>query len=419
MALPNTLTSSLARLRPARGGHRLSTTRPKAPAPTYASGKPNPLAHLSPDQIERIGAELDEIRQEVLDSRGERDANYIRRLIRVQRSLELVSRTVLLFSKYWPAWVVGTTGLSLSKILENMEIGHNVLHGQWDWMRDPKVHSTSWQWDMASPSAQWQQAHNVQHHTFTNVLGKDEDLGFNILRVDPAQKWEPGNLVQPLTNLLNAVFFQYGVAIHDLGTPALKRGERDRATYLADLRTMLKKAGRHAFRDYVAHPAVSGPSAVPTLLANATANLVRNLWAHTVIFCGHLPSGVETFEVEAIDDETRGEWYVRQMLGSGNISGGPMMHLMTGNLSYQIEHHLFPDLPSNRYAEVAPRVQALMERYGLRYVSGPLYKQAASAWGKVFRYSLPNRGQRRATLRRLARRVLPRVRVPESRMLPA
>ena len=40
------------------------------------------------------------------------------------------------------AWLVGTTGLALAKILDNMEIGHNVLHGQWDWMRDPKIHST-------------------------------------------------------------------------------------------------------------------------------------------------------------------------------------------------------------------------------------------------------------------------------------
>ncbi|MGJ3509330.1 fatty acid desaturase family protein [Enemella sp. A6] len=419
MAIPNTLKNSLAKLRSGRGGHRLSSTRPKTPTATYASGKANPMAQLSAEDIEQIGTELDAIRQEVLDSRGEKDAGYIRRLIRMQRSLELLSRVVLLFSKFWPAWIVGTAGLSVSKILENMEIGHNVLHGQWDWMRDPKIHSTSWQWDMASPSSQWQQAHNVRHHTYTNVLGKDDDLGFNILRVDPDQKWQPGHLLQPMTNLLNAVFFQYGVAIHDLGTPAMKRGERDRTTYLADLRAMLKKVAKHGFRDYVLHPALSGPSAVPTLLANATANLVRNLWAHTVIFCGHLPSGVSTFETEAIEDETRGEWYVRQMLGSANISGGPLMHLMTGNLSYQIEHHVFPDLPSNRYAEVAPKVQELMERHGLHYVSGPLHKQAASAWRQVFRYALPNRGERRATLHRLARRMLNRTPVTVPRMLPA
>jgi fatty acid desaturase len=56
-------------------------------------------------------------------------------------------RGVLLFSLFPPAWLLGTAGLSVAKILENMEIGHNVLHGQWDWMRDPKIHSTTWEWD--------------------------------------------------------------------------------------------------------------------------------------------------------------------------------------------------------------------------------------------------------------------------------
>src|SRR3712207_8703588 len=78
--------------------------------------------------------------------------------------------------------------------------------------------------------------------------------------------------------------------------------------------------------------------------------------------CGHFPEGVETFEKRSIEGETKGEWYVRQMLGSANISGSRFMHIMTGNLSHQIEHHLFPDLPSNRYGEVAPKVQEICRR---------------------------------------------------------
>ena len=60
---------------------------------------------------------------------------------------------------------------------------------------------------------------------------------------------------------------------------------------------------------------------------------------------------------------------------------------MSGNLSHQIEHHLFPDLPSNRYAEVAPQVQALFEKYGLTYCARPLVPQVYSAWHRVFRLS--------------------------------
>jgi len=355
----------------------------------------NPVAHLSSDDIEAIGRELDAIRDELVASRGERDAAYIRRVIRVQRRLELGSRAVLLFSLFPPAWVIGTAGLSIAKILENMEIGHNVMHGQWDWMRDPKIHSTTWEWDNASPAEQWKHSHNELHHTYTNVVGRDNDLGYGIMRVDEGQRWHPIYLGQPLWNFVNACFFEYGIAAYDLelGRNLKTKRRRQAPQFRAALKQVRRKIGKQILKDYIVHPALSGPSFLHTIAANATANLIRNLWTHSVIMCGHFPKGVETFERTSIEGETRGEWYLRQMLGSANIDGNRVMHIMTGNLSYQIEHHLFPDLPSNRYQEIAPKIRDLFERYGLTYTSGPLPKQVASAWAKVFRLSLPNRGE--------------------------
>jgi NADPH-dependent stearoyl-CoA 9-desaturase len=352
----------------------------------------NPIAHLSADDIEEIGRRLDAIRAEIVGSRGAGDAAYIRRVIKVQRSLELSSRAVLLFSLFPPAWLVGTAGLSVAKILENMEIGHNVMHGQWDWMRDPKIHSTTWEWDNASPSEQWKHSHNELHHTYTNVIGRDNDLGYGIMRVDEDQRWHPMYLAQPLWNFVNACLFEYGIAAYDLELGRNLRSEKRRKdpAFKAGVRQVLRKIRKQATKDYVVHPLLSGPSFLHTVGANATANLVRNLWTHSVIMCGHFPEGVETFERRSIEGESRGEWYLRQMLGSANISGSRAMHLMTGNLSFQIEHHLFPDLPSNRYQEIAPRVRQLFEDYGLRYTTGPLPKQVASAWWKVIRLSLPN-----------------------------
>jgi fatty acid desaturase len=351
----------------------------------------NPVAHLTAADVEAIGRELDAIRDEVIASRGARDAAYVRRVISVQRRLELGSRAVLLFSLFPPAWLVGTAGLAIAKILENMEIGHNVMHGQWDWMQDPKIHSTKWEWDNASPASQWKHSHNELHHTYTNVVGRDNDLGYGIMRVDESQRWHPFYLAQPLWNLVNACFFEYGIAAYDLelGRNLATRERRQAPAFRAALREVRRKIGKQVLKDYIVHPLLSGPSFLHTIAANFTANLIRNLWTHSVIMCGHFPKGVETFERTSIEGETRGEWYLRQMLGSANISGGRLMHIMTGNLSHQIEHHLFPDLPSNRYAEVAPRVRDLFERYGLTYTSGPLPKQVASAWAKVFRLALP------------------------------
>ena len=350
----------------------------------------NPIAHLSRQDIEALGRDLDAIRERIIGSRGADDAAYIRKIIDVQRSLELASRAVLLFSLLPPAWIAGTAGLSVAKILENMEIGHNVMHGQWDWMRDPKIHSTTWEWDNATPSDMWKHSHNELHHTYTNVLGKDNDLGYGIMRVDEDQKWSKFYLGQPMYNFLNACFFQYGIAAYDLEIGRVIKGRKDKDLFKRQVKGVFGKIRKQVTRDYLVHPLLSGPSALTTLGANATANLVRNLWTHSVIMCGHFPEGVETFEKKSIEGETRGEWYLRQMLGAANISGGPAMHLMTGNLSYQIEHHLFPDLPSNRYAEIAPQVQALFEKYDLAYISGSFPKQLASAWHKVFRLALPN-----------------------------
>jgi NADPH-dependent stearoyl-CoA 9-desaturase len=351
----------------------------------------NPIAHLSDDDIEQIGKELDAIRASVIADRGESDAAYIRKVIDVQRKLELGSRAVLLGSIFPPLWIAGTLGLSVAKILENMEIGHNVMHGQWDWMRDPKIHSTTWEWDNVSPSEQWKHSHNELHHTYTNVIGKDNDLGYGIMRVDEDQRWVPFYVLQPVWNFVNACFFEYGIAAYDLELGKnLKKGRWKKPEFKARAKQVGRKIRNQVTKDYVVHPIVSGPSAPFTLAANFTANLARNLWTHSVIMCGHFPSGVETFERRSIVGESKGEWYLRQMLGAANISGSKAMHIMTGNLSFQIEHHLFPDLPSNRYQEIAPQVQEIFDRYGLNYVSGPLPKQVASAWGKIIRLSLPN-----------------------------
>jgi NADPH-dependent stearoyl-CoA 9-desaturase len=354
---------------------------------------PSAAAHLTDEQVEAIGAELDAIRAEVVASLGESDARYIHRVIAVQRGLEVGGRAALIFSLFPPAWLAGTAALSVAKVLDNMEIGHNVLHGQWDWMRDPKIHSTTWEWDHASPAAAWKRSHNFEHHTFTNVRGKDRDLGYSIMRITPEQEWKPSNLFQPLVNLGLSMIFEWGVAIYDIELEKVRDGTKPWPQAKAELLTLWRKARRQLAKDYVLFPLLSGPGFLSTVAANATANVARNVWAHAVIFCGHFPDGVETFEEERLDGETKGQWYVRQMLGSANLSGSRLFHIMTGNLSHQIEHHLFPDIPSNRYAQIAPRVREICRSYGLPYTTGSLPRQYGKVLRKIARLAFPGGGK--------------------------
>lgn len=407
----------------------------------------NPLTHLTPAQIEQLGRELDAIHDEVYAELGDRDAKYIRSTIKLHRHLVLGARVLLLGSRKRPLWWTGTIALSVAKILENMEIGHNVMHGQWDWMNDPDINSQNWDWDTASPADAWRHSHNYEHHTFTNIRGKDRDLGYEIMRIDPHQKWHPVYLAQPLYNLVLMGFFEWGVALHDLNFEAIRSGEKSKGQAIEELKAIAVKARRQIVKDYIAFPALSAALAVAaglvlrgrvgaasrtprlsssersgssagrspavarpagrgrkrtssasagawsafkaTLAANATANIVRNVWAHSIIFCGHFPDQTYTFSEREVENESRGAWYVRQLLGSANIDGSPLFHFMSGNLSFQVEHHLYPDMPSSRYAEIAPRVREVCHRYGLPYNTGPFSRQLGTVHRTILRLAFP------------------------------
>src|SRR5689334_5128463 len=197
-------------------------------------------AHLTEADVEVLGLEFDAIRREIEESRGADDAAYIRRLIAFQRKLAIASRVTLMASSFPPAWVAGTLMLATAKILENMEIGHNVMHGQWDWMNDPEIHSSTWEWDTAQPAEQWKHSHNYVHHQFTNVLGHDNDIGYGILRMAREQRWNPFNIGQPVYNALLAGLFQWGVALHDLDLDQIRKGKKDPA----EMKRQLRQIGR-------------------------------------------------------------------------------------------------------------------------------------------------------------------------------
>jgi fatty acid desaturase len=355
----------------------------------------NPLYRLNPEQLEQIGIEFEEIGQRVRQDLGEVDARYIRNVIQFHRRLAALSRVVLVVGSRWkPTWVLGTAGLSVAKIVENMEIGHNVLHGQWDWMNDPTIHSSTWDWDTASPAAAWKHSHNYVHHTFTNVIGKDKDVGYEIMRIDARQPWHPVYLLQPIYNVLLMVAFEWGVAVHDLDFEKIRKGEKNPKQLRDELKAIGVKARRQVVKDYIAYPALSGKGWRQTMWADVVANIVRNVWSHAIIFCGHFPDQTYMFTEEEVQDESRGAWYVRQLIGAANIDGSDLFHFMSGNLSFQVEHHLYPDMPSSRYKQIAPQVKAVCEKYGLPYNTGPFRKQWGTVQRTIARLAFPGGGPR-------------------------
>jgi fatty acid desaturase len=339
--------------------------------------------------------ELETLRTETLAQLGEFDEAHIKRIIRIQRWSEIGGRGFLQFGIIPPFWLLGTTLLSISKILDNMEIGHNVMHGQYDWMNNPKIHSANFEWDTACDGKSWRQTHNYEHHTYTNILGKDRDYGYGVLRLDDDMPHKTEDYFNIVKFALLSGFFQWGVAIHELEADNIRDGKVKLKDKIPFLKNFFKKGARQVFKDYIFFPAVGTltGSTLAVLSGNVVANFVRNMWASSVIFCGHFPEGSYTFNEQECENESKGQWYYRQILGSCNFSGGKIMHIMSGHLSYQVEHHLFPDIPSSRYQEMSLKVQEICKKYDIPYNVAPMSQQYISVIKKVLKHSFPARQQ--------------------------
>jgi fatty acid desaturase len=367
---------------------------------------------IGPRSMQEMAAfqqELDAIHHEVRQSLGERDARYIRRILRTVRLLETVGRGLLMFGWFPPTWLLGAAILGIAKVMDNMELGHNVMHGQYNWMNDPRFHGDTFEWDNTCPKEEWRHSHNYLHHNYTNVIGKDRDFGYGMLRLSSDLRWSWLHPFQLLLTMLLATYFQWFVAIHDMQMDKVAIGRKKWSEVRPQWLLVRAKIRRVIVRDYILWPlaaaAVGGvffgealQFGLAMFAGQAVANLIRNVWAWAIIFCGHFTEDIYTFKKESIEGETKGQWYLRQILGSSNIKGSKLMHLLSGNLSHQVEHHLFPDLPANRYAEIAPRIQAICAKYHVPYNTGAFIPQLFTVFKRIARYSLPGGPQKAVSI---------------------
>lgn len=354
---------------------------------------------LTSQQVNDFQQELDALRHSIEAKMGKEDIDHIQNMIEMQRYLEISGRLLIHFSLEPVSWALGVASLGAAHILENMEIGHNVIHGQYDFMKDEKFNS-DYEWSMAGTAKNWKRAHNHHHHAYTNVIGKDVDFGFGLFRISDDIQWKPIHLLQPIASPISALFFEHAIALYDLQItqyvlPAwLKQEEHgellSKSELLKELKEYTIKSGKKSVKEYVLYPLLAGPRAPKVLAGNISAQLIRNLWSFAVIYCGHLPEGNYTFTEQEMEAETKGQWYFRQILGSSNFEGSLLVHIMSGHLSHQIEHHLYPDLPAWRYREMGPQVEEICGRYGIPYQKGKMAPMLKTVASSIVKYSVPD-----------------------------
>ncbi|MFW7379294.1 MAG: fatty acid desaturase family protein [Oligoflexus sp.] len=332
-------------------------------------------------QMQDFANELDNIYRRIESEIGEKDLDYIKRVSKFSKTMEFTGRSLIHFSLDPLTFGTGVIALWLHKQLETTEIGHSVLHGAYDKYTTSKAfHSKSFRWDIPIDEESWRYGHNFKHHTFTNIVGKDPDTHFGIVRLNSRIPHQWVHYIQlPIGLFLIVPNFSFSMNAHFTGLldiyDIFSRKSRRNFDFLKSLSLQeILSAHRKAFRkyipyytkNYVFYPMLAGPFFLKVLFGNWLAELMRDIYSSATIFCGHV--GADT---QAYDEDTkslnRGEWFAMQIEASNNFEVTLPLSILCGALNRQIEHHLFPKLPPNRLREIAPEVQAVCERFGVDY----------------------------------------------------
>ena len=323
---------------------------------------------MTPEQVEAFGGELDALSERVIADLGERDADLHPQghqgpaRPRGRRPRAAVRRL------FPPAWLAGTAMLALSKILDNMEIGHNVMHGQYDWMGDPALNSQTFEWDTACPSrpvAALPQLHPPHLHQHPRqgprhrLRHPAHERGPAVAPVLPRQ---PGLRV-PADGASSS-----GASRCTTSRSRRIVGRRDHPGRQARgaCTGIWRKAAARRSRTTSLFPLLTGPFAPSTLAGNADREPdPQHLGVHDHLLRPLPRRRRRRSPTRRPRTRPAAQWYFRQVLGSANITGGKLFHIMTGNLS---PPDRAPPVPRPAgpplRARSPPRCREICERYG-------------------------------------------------------
>jgi linoleoyl-CoA desaturase len=341
-------------------------------------------------RIAAFGSALEALRRDVEQQLGAEDALHIQRIGKLSARLELAGRGLIYLSFEPLGFMLGTAMLSAHKALELMEIGHMALHGAYDDLPGAtRYQSESFYWKAPIDETRWKEGHNVRHHQYTNIAGKDPDLDFSMLRLSPRILHRGAHALQPLSNVLTWFGFATAINLHVTGMlEYLRRADQpalhDREP--AAMHAFLSKALRYYAKEYGLYPLLAGPFFFKVLLGNVLSEVARDVYAGAIIYCGHV--GVSDFP-EGTEPESRAHWYAMQVEAARDVDVPEPISILCGALDRQIEHHLFPRLPPNRLRQISPRVRALCEQYGVRYRSDTWPRALRSVFGELRRLASP------------------------------
>lgn len=383
----------------ARGGNTETHRESEGPQHTHDTGSQAGVSERETVDFSTFGKEISAVGQKVRSKMGPEDIEYIRNVQKTSRGLEFAGRSLLHAGRGPLSFIAGSTSLWIHKQLEAMEIGHTVLHGAYNNLEDNDgLTSDDFYWRVPIHEESWKHGHNVMHHRNTNIVGKDPDLEFGVVRLSEKVKWRLPHAVQlPLTLFTVFPNFTFWMNWHFTGLTDVYLN-KERLDVLDDLSwESIKEAHKKTFKTYAQYysyeyllwPALAGWKAPRVLAGNILTEVLRDVYAASTIFCGHVGEHTASYEQDE-SARSRGQWYAMQVEAANNFEVSHPVSIMCGGLDLQIEHHLFPDLPPNRLREIQPEIREICERHGVEYRMESWPKTLLSAFKKISQLSKNN-----------------------------
>jgi len=313
-----------------------------------------------------------------------------------------------MFSPEPVSFACGVAALWLHKQVEATEIGHTALHGAFNRIEGADAfRSADFRWRIPIDEDAWRRGHNGRHHGHTNVAGHDPDIHFGFVRLTPETPHRPVNYLQvPASLLLIWPNFTFMMNAHFSGLIDVYfgNGRADQHDFIQDRSwASILGAHRQAFRKYVPYyareyllfPALAGPWFGKVAFGNWLSETMRDVYSAATIYCGHVGAETKSYP-EGAQATSRGQRYAMQVEASNNFDVPLPLSILCGALDRQIEHHLFPSLPTNRLREVAPEVQAVCEEHGVEYRRASWPRTMWGAFKQLARLSVKGPSERRA-----------------------
>lgn len=353
-------------------------------------------------RLDELATRLDAIRARVEAAIGADDVKHIARTRAFSTAMQIVGRGLIHVSLDPVTFAVGVGALWLHKQLEATEIGHSALHGAYDKLPGAeKFASKTFDWRVPIDEEAWRYGHNVRHHQYTNVAGRDPDIHFGSVRLNAHTPHRPIHYAQVPITLATASLFGIGMNLHFTGVAdALEgNGRPERFDFLPDdkpetVRAAWQKALRkfvpYYKRELLFYPLLAGPMFGKVLLGNLLSELFRDLYSAATIFCGHVGEDVADYPA-GTRAGGRGNWYKMQIEAANNFEVPWLLSMLCGALDRQIEHHLFPKFPPNRLREIAPEVRQACVDCGVEYRTDTWPRTLGKVARRIWRLSFPDR----------------------------